>query len=57
MLLCAITPPLAPAQNGGREIKGIVVDASGTPVIGATVVEVGTANGTSTDLNGQYVPG
>ncbi len=55
MLLCAITPPLAPAQNGGREIKGIVVDASGTPVIGATVVEVGTANGTSTDLNGQYV--
>ncbi len=55
MLLCAITPPLAPAQNGGREIKGIVVDASGTPVIGATVVEVGTTNGTSTDLNGQYV--
>ncbi|MDE7005974.1 MAG: SusC/RagA family TonB-linked outer membrane protein, partial [Alistipes sp.] len=55
MLLCAITPPLASAQNGGREIKGIVVDASGTPVIGATVVEVGTANGTSTDLNGQYV--
>lgn len=48
-------PPLAPAQNGGREIKGIVVDASGTPVIGATVVEVGTTNGTSTDLNGQYV--
>ena len=55
MLLCAITPPLAPAQNGGREIKGIVVDASGTPVIGATVVEVGTTNGTSTDLNGQYL--
>lgn len=55
MLLSVITPPLAPAQNGGREIKGIVVDASGTPVIGATVVEVGTTNGTSTDLNGQYV--
>lgn len=50
-----LPPPLASAQNGGREIKGIVVDASGTPVIGATVVEVGTANGTSTDLNGQYV--
>ncbi|MDE6046893.1 MAG: carboxypeptidase-like regulatory domain-containing protein, partial [Alistipes sp.] len=55
MLLSAITPPLATAQNGGREIKGVVVDASGTPVIGATVVELGTANGTSTDLNGQYV--
>ncbi|MCM1151601.1 MAG: TonB-dependent receptor [Alistipes sp.] len=55
MLLCTITPPLATAQNRGLEVKGVVVDASGTPVIGATVVELGTTNGTSTDLNGQYV--
>lgn len=49
-------PPLtAEAQNRGYEVKGVVVDASGTPVIGATVVELGTTNGTSTDLNGQYV--
>ncbi|MDE5708494.1 MAG: TonB-dependent receptor plug domain-containing protein, partial [Alistipes sp.] len=55
MLLCTITPPLATAQNRGLEVKGVVVDASGTPVIGATVVELGSTNGTSTDLNGQYV--
>ncbi|MDE6375078.1 MAG: TonB-dependent receptor plug domain-containing protein, partial [Alistipes sp.] len=55
MLLCTITPPLATAQNRGLEVKGVVVDASGTPVIGATVVELGSTNGTSTALNGQYV--
>ncbi len=55
MLLSTITPPLATAQNRGLELKGVVVDASGTPVIGATVVELGTTNGTSTDFNGQYV--
>lgn len=55
MLLCTITPPLAQAQNAKLEVKGVVVDATGTPVIGATVVEQGTTNGTTTDLNGQYV--
>ena len=51
-LLCVITPPLALAQ--GKEVKGVVVDASGLPVIGATVAEVGTVNGTMTDIQGQY---
>ncbi|MDE6507650.1 MAG: TonB-dependent receptor [Alistipes sp.] len=55
MILCICTPPLALAQKGGYEVKGVVVDASGNPVIGATVVELGTTNGTSTDFNGQYV--
>ncbi|MDE7078104.1 MAG: TonB-dependent receptor plug domain-containing protein, partial [Alistipes sp.] len=55
MILCVCTPPLALAQKGGYEVKGVVVDASGNPVIGATVVELGTTNGTSTDFNGQYV--
>ena len=52
-LLCVITPPLTLAQ-GGKEVKGVVVDASGLPVIGATVAEVGTLNGTMTDIQGQY---
>ncbi len=39
--------------QGGYEIKGTVVDALG-PVIGATVLEQGTANGTSTDIDGIY---
>ena len=40
--------------QGGYEVKGVVVDAVG-PVIGATVIEQGTANGTSTSLDGDYV--
>ncbi|MBR0533348.1 MAG: TonB-dependent receptor [Bacteroidales bacterium] len=41
------------AQSGKYEVKGVIVDALG-PVIGATVLEQGTTNGTSTDLDGNY---
>ena len=40
--------------QGGYQVKGVVVDAMG-PVIGATVMEQGTTNGTSTGLDGDYV--
>ena len=40
--------------QGGYEVKGVVVDAIG-PIIGATVIEQGTANGVSTGLDGDYV--
>ena len=40
--------------QGGYQVKGVVVDALG-PVIGATVMEQGTSNGTSTGLDGDYV--
>ena len=40
--------------QGGYQVKGVVVDALG-PVIGATVIEQGTANGTSTGLDGDYL--
>ena len=40
--------------QSGYEVKGVVVDAVG-PVIGATVIEQGTSNGTSTGLDGDYV--
>ena len=49
-----ITPPLASAQSGKYTVQGTVVDATGLPVIGATVVEKGTVNGVSTDFNGEY---
>ena len=39
--------------QGGYQVKGVVVDAMG-PVIGATVMEQGTSNGTSTGLDGNY---
>ena len=54
MLLSIVTPHFALAQ-GKYEVKGVVVDAAGIPVIGATIIEVGTVNGTTTDIDGQYV--
>ena len=39
--------------QGGYVVKGIVSDPLG-PVIGATVLEVGTTNGASTGLDGDY---
>ncbi len=38
-----------------RTLSGQVLDAAGRPVIGATVVEKGTNNGTGTDANGSFV--
>lgn len=40
--------------QGGYEVKGVVVDQLG-PVMGATVMEQGTTNGTSTGLDGDFV--
>lgn len=37
-----------------KRITGTVVDATGEPVIGATVMQKGTSNGTITDVNGKY---
>ena len=39
--------------QGGYQVKGVIVDAIG-PVIGASVIEQGTTNGTSTGLDGDY---
>ena len=36
------------------EISGTVVDATGETVIGATVMEKGTSNGTITDFDGNF---
>ena len=50
-LLCA-GGVLSSAQSG-YSVSGVVQDKIG-PVIGATIVEQGTNNGTSTDLEGRY---
>ena len=42
------------AQGAGYQVKGVIVDAIG-PVIGASVIEQGTSNGTSTGLDGDYL--
>jgi TonB family protein len=41
-------------ENSTNEINGIVVQSSGKPLKGATVVVMGTTVGTSTDSNGHF---
>jgi len=36
-------------------VKGVVKDFSGEPVIGASVLETGTTNGTITDIRGEFL--
>ncbi len=52
-LLFCLAGTTVSAQSG-YQVKGVVVDATG-PVIGATVMEQGTSNGTSTGFDGDYV--
>ncbi|GHV47352.1 SusC/RagA family TonB-linked outer membrane protein [Bacteroidia bacterium] len=44
----------ASVQQQGRRITGTVTDDKGEPVIGANVVEKGTANGTITNIKGEF---
>ncbi len=50
-LFVVLSPAMAWAQNS---VKGTVIDEAGEPIIGATVIVVGTQTGTTTDINGQF---
>ena len=52
LTLLLVTAGLVSAQNGYL-VKGVVEDALG-PVIGATVLQQGTTNGTTTGLDGDF---
>ena len=39
-----------------KTIKGVVRDATGEPLIGASVIEKGTNNGVITDVEGSFIP-
>ena len=41
-------------QLQNQSVSGIVTDANGEPVIGASIVEKGTANGCITDVDGRF---
>ena len=43
-----------PIVQQSKVVKGVVVDKSGEPVIGANVVVKGTTNGSITDLDGNF---
>ncbi|MCF0213180.1 MAG: carboxypeptidase-like regulatory domain-containing protein, partial [Muribaculaceae bacterium] len=49
-MLCLALPALAQKIT----VTGTVVDSTGEPLIGASVVEQGTTNGTATDIDGNY---
>ena len=38
----------------GVRVQGVVLDATGEPVIGASILEKGTSNGVITDLDGKF---
>ena len=52
LILCILCSLGAMAQK--KSITGVVTDASGESVIGASVVEVGTTNGVITDIDGKF---
>ncbi|MDR1407288.1 MAG: SusC/RagA family TonB-linked outer membrane protein, partial [Tannerella sp.] len=45
---------LSAAQQSGKRITGTVTDSNGETIIGANVLEKGTANGTVTDIDGRF---
>lgn len=44
----------AEAMQQKKSITGTVADGTGEPIIGASVLEAGTSNGTITDLDGKF---
>jgi TonB-linked SusC/RagA family outer membrane protein len=54
LLLLLVFFSFAGSNLNAQQVSGTVVDISGAPLPGITVVEKGTSNGTSTDFNGKY---
>ena len=50
----AAPAPQVSANSATSIVTGRVVDEQGLPVIGASIVEVGTTRGTSTDVDGNF---
>ncbi|MCQ2290666.1 MAG: TonB-dependent receptor [Muribaculaceae bacterium] len=50
----AAPAPQVAASSATAIVKGTVVDEKGEPVIGASIQEVGTTRGTTTDVNGKF---
>jgi TonB-linked SusC/RagA family outer membrane protein len=49
-----ITAVAEAVQQQKKTISGTVIDAAGQPIIGANIIEVGTTNGTVTDMDGNF---
>ena len=53
MIIIALTT-VASMAMGQKVVDGVVVDQNNQPIIGATVVEKGTNNGSITDMDGKF---
>ena len=49
-----VSTDVAEVTQQGVAVKGVIKDAKGEPIIGATVTEKGTKNATVTDYDGNY---
>lgn len=54
LIIALLTLSVLAYAQSGKTIKGKVSDSFGEAIIGATVMEKGTNNGTITDINGEY---
>ena len=52
LILCILCSLGAMAQK--KSITGVITDGAGESIIGASVVEVGTTNGTITNFDGEF---
>ena len=52
--LCTLLLLILAWHLHAKPIEGTVSDAAGNPIIGATIVEVSTSNGTVTDIDGLF---
>jgi len=55
IVLTVMVMGLSMASAFAQQVKGTVTDGTGYPVIGAAVIVDGTTNGTTTDLDGNYI--
>ena len=54
MLLCSVAAAMANPPVPVEKVKGTIKTPNGEPVIGATIIEKGTTNGTITDVDGKF---
>ena len=54
LIIMAILAFSTGAYAQQRSVSGKIIDQSGAPLIGATVIETGTTNGTTTDIDGRF---
>lgn len=54
LIALLLTVVLPAAARAGNPVSGKVVDEKGLPLVGVTVIEQGTTNGTTTDTDGSF---